>query len=623
MSDPSPGAPSLSRYCRRYGFWLLLLLIAAAYANSLSVPFIFDDEFAIVRNQSIRDLSAWPEVLFADANTAGAAGRPVVNLTFALNYALHGLDPRGYHVINVLVHAAVTLVLWRLLRRSLRAIPGPVPPEHQEAVALGLSALWCAHPLLTVSVTVVQQRTELLVGLFILLTLYCLLRSAQSSVHRARWRVLSVATCALAMGSKEVAVGLPLLALLFDRAFINGGFARAWREGRFYYLALASSWLVLWWAMHSSGQRNNTAGLGLGVSPWHYLLTQCEALVLYAKLCVWPSPLIYDYGTALVQDWTSVWWQGLLVLAALGASIYALARHPRIGFCSALVFVVLAPSSSFVPVVTQTMGEQRMYLPSVAVLVLLVLAAYRLVGRAAIIVVALAAVAGAGASHLRNRDYASEESIWRDVTEKLPGGPRGYANLLYEWIQQGRDQEATLALPGFVRRLGEHHRSSQPFDEVAQTSQLLALMGAAYVDVRKIDVALDLYRRAAQLFPANDLAQFNCAKLLFDLKRHSEALPYLDAFLALKPKDSEALHMLGRCLMLTEQPERAELVLMRLLSISPSNLEARLDHADSVILQEKYAEGTALYQQLQRIAPRNPRVIERLAQLNHLNEQLR
>lgn len=599
----------------RFAPWLLLVLIAAAYANSFGVPFIFDDEFAIVRNQSIRDLGDWPRVLLPDAHTAGAAGRPVVNLSFALNYALHGLDPVGYHVGNVLAHAAVTLLLWGLLRRTLRLDPNWVSEGHREALALGLAALWCAHPLLTISVTVVQQRTELLAAFFILLTLYGLLRSSLPDASRRAWLTLSVASCALAMGSKEVAVGLPVLALLFDRAFISDNFARAWRGGRFYYLALASTWIVLWWAMTASGQRNNTAGLGLGVSPWHYLLTQCDALVLYVRLCFWPFPLIYDYGTPIIEDWTAVWWQGLLVLAALGGTLFALVRHPRVGFIATLAFAVLAPSSSFIPVITQTMGEQRMYLPSAALLVLMGLAAYRFVGAKTPALLALLALVGASASYLRVQDYATEERIWTDVTEKLPGRPRGYANLLYEWIQQGRDEEAMRALPNFVRRLGEHLEGGKPFDPDAHTAQLMALMGSAYVDIRKIDVALDLYRRAAVLAPENQLAQFNSAKLLFDLKRHEEAMPYLDAFLGLKPEDTEALQMFGRCLMLTGQFVRAEAVLARLIQLSPGNLEARLDHADAVILQENYSEGLRLYRELKRRAPDNPRVIERLSQL--------
>jgi tetratricopeptide (TPR) repeat protein len=370
--------------------------------------------------------------------------------------------------------------------------------------------------------------------------------------------------------------------------------------------------------MTASGQRNNTAGLGLGVSPWHYLLTQCDALVLYARLCLWPAPLIYDYGTPIIKDWVEVWWQGTLVLGALGGSVYALVRHPRVGFAAALVFAVLAPSSSFVPVITQTMGEQRMYLPSAALLVLLGLAVYRILGAKTPAVLALAAVSGAAASHLRVQDYATEERIWIDVTEKLPGSPRGYANLLHEWIQQGRDEEAMRTLPDFVRRLGDHDDGKEPFDPDAHTAQLMALMGSAYVDIGKIDVALDLYRRAAVLAPENQLAQFNSAKLLFDLKRHEEALPYLDAFLGLKPEDTEALQMYGRCLMLTGQPARAEVVLARLIQLAPSDLEARLDHADSVILQENYVEGARLYRELRGLAPRHPRVVERIAQLTSL-----
>ena len=614
----SSDSSRLDRLCHRFGPWVLLTLIAGAYAGSLGVPFIFDDEFAIVRNQSIRDLGNWPGVLMPDAATAGAAGRPVVNLSFAVNYALHGLNPVGYHVGNVLTHLGVTLVFGALLRRVFRLSPGLVKESQAEPLALSLAALWCVHPLLTISVTVVQQRTELFAALFILLTLYCQLRAHQSAGRRRLWLGLGVGSCALAMGSKEVAIGLPVLALFFDRAFLAGSFPKALRESWFYYLMLFATWFVLWWSMSTSGQRNNTAGLGLGVSSWHYLLTQCDALVLYARLCVWPAPLIYDYGTPIIEDWREVWWQGVLVIGALIGAFYALVRRPRLGFAAALVFAVLAPSSSFVPVITQTMGEQRMYLPSAAIVTILGFAAYRLLKARTPLLLALLAVSAATASHLRVRDYATEETIWKDVTVKLPGGPRGYANLLYVLIKHGRDEEAVRALPEFVHRLGQNHQGSEPFVADEHTAQLMALMGSAYVDVKKIDVALDFYRRAAVLAPKNQLAHFNSAKLLFDLKRHQEAMPYLETFLGFRPGDTEALQMFGRCLMLTEQFAQAEKILGQLVKLSPRNLEAALDYADTIILQERYQEGAQLYRDLQRIAPKNPRVTERLSQLSPL-----
>lgn len=615
MSISNHAPARLARFAGSFGPWFLLTLVAAVYANSLRVPFLFDDEFAVVRNQSIRDIGDWPRVLLPDANTAGAAGRPVVNFSFALNHELNGLDVRGYHVGNVLIHFLSCLVLWGLLRRVFTCFDDLVREPHPETVALGLTALWAAHPLLTISVTVVQQRTELLVGLFILLTLYCLLRAHQSVKRRGIWLFLSVASCALAMGSKEVAVGLPVLALLFDRAFLSGSFARAWRGGRVYYLLLAATWIVLWLAMGSSGQRNNTAGFGLGVTPWHYLLTQCEALVLYVRLCFWPSPLVFDYGTPIIKEWTEVWWQGLLVLAALGAAGFALVRLPRVGFLAALFFAVLAPSSSFVPVVTQTMGEQRMYLPSAAILVFAALVGYRMFGFKVLFLIVIGVISGAVSSHRRIHDYASEERIWSDVTQKIASNPRAYANLLYAWTKQGRGEEAIQALPLFVKRLQEQSKDQEPFDADAHTAQFMALTGVAFVDVHETDTALGLFRRAALLAPRNQVAQFNSAKLLFDLKRPAEALPYFEAFLALKPNDTEANQLFGRCLMLTGQPVRAEMVLAQLIQLAPWNFEARLDHADAVILQENYVEGMRRYRELQRQKPDHPRVVERLAQL--------
>jgi len=144
-----------------------------AYSNTFSAPFFFDDVPAIVDNPSIRHLGAIGEVLSpSGSDGSGVAGRPLVNLSLALNYAWGGLDVRWYHAFNLIVHLLAGLTLFGIVRRTLDR-RGNI---QSVALAWVIAVIWTVHPLLTESVTCVIQRTESLMGLFYLLTLYCFIR---------------------------------------------------------------------------------------------------------------------------------------------------------------------------------------------------------------------------------------------------------------------------------------------------------------------------------------------------------------------------------------------------------------------------------------------------------------
>ena len=163
----------------------LVVAIVAAYLNSLDGPFVFDDALAIPENPTIRRLWPLTDVLFPPRGEGlSVEGRPVLNLTLALNFAIGGTAVRGYHVVNVAIHSLAALTLFGLVRRTL------VLPRlrerfgrHALPIAAIIVALWSLHPLQTESVTYVIQRAESLVGLFYLLTLYCFVRGAEQGAY--------------------------------------------------------------------------------------------------------------------------------------------------------------------------------------------------------------------------------------------------------------------------------------------------------------------------------------------------------------------------------------------------------------------------------------------------------
>jgi tetratricopeptide (TPR) repeat protein len=415
----------------------------AAYHNSLHGPFVFDDVPAISENPSIRSLSAIGDVLAPPRGTVTAMGRPVLNLSLALNYAMGGLEPAGYHVANLLIHLAAGLALFGIVRRTL-LLPSMAPRFGQEALALALATavVWTVHPLQTEAVTYTVQRAESLMGLLYLLTLYCFIRGTQSKAP-GMWWTAAFASCLLGMGTKEVMVSAPVMVLLFDRAYVSGSFGGALRRHAPVISALAGTWLLLACLVASGGgNRGGSVGFGVQTRWWSYVLTQGEAIVHYLRLCVWPHPLVLSYGTFWITDpiEAALWTLPVLLLSA--AAVATFARNPPLGYPALFFLAILAPTS-LVPGTTQMIVEHRMYLALAAVVAAAVAGGYAWLGRRSLWIWPVAAVALCWLTVLRNRDFRSEEAIWEDTVQKSPQDAIAHYNLGHALqAQAGRSREA-------------------------------------------------------------------------------------------------------------------------------------------------------------------------------------
>ncbi|MSU51630.1 MAG: tetratricopeptide repeat protein [Opitutus sp.] len=531
----------------------------ALYFNALSVPFLFDDRPAIERNETIRTLWPLTTPLSPPVSGAGVAGRPIANLSLALNYALGGLEVRGYHAVNIGLHALTGLVLWGVLRRTLRRMGRG---EAGERMAAAATLLWLVHPLQTESVVCVVQRNEVLVALFYLLTLYCFVRSTEST-RRVGWTLPAVAACTLGMASKEVMATAPLLIFLYDRTFVAGSFRSAWRQRWRVHMALAGTWLLLGWLMLGHGQRAGTVGFGLGVGAWQYLLTQCGALTTYLKLAIWPSPLVVDYGVDVVHGLREVWGRGLVIVTLLGFTVFTLWRRPVPGFAAAAFFVVLAPSSSFVPLTTQPIAEHRMYLPLAAVIVLLVAGLHRLAParRTFALAAGAAALALAGLTVRRNADYGSEKKLWVDTLAKQPRNARAQASLAGVFARAGQWGEA---LPRFEAAL-----RLRP--DYADTENDYA---GALGRVGRLEQSIAHYEKARRLKPDDPDIRCNLGAALAQAGQTAAAMAQFEAALVANPKHPAALNHLGDALLKSGRTQEALARFESVIAIDPGHLAA-------------------------------------------------
>jgi tetratricopeptide (TPR) repeat protein len=606
---------------------VIALATGMAYRNSFTVPFFFDDTSAITNNPTIRRLAALGDVLSPPPTGSGVTGRPLVNLSFAVNYALGGLQVEGYHALNLALHLLAALTLFGLVRCTLVALKS----QRALPIAFAVALLWALHPLQTESVTCVTQRTELLVGLFYLLTLYCFARG---------WLVLAVVSCALGMASKEVMVTAPVLVLLYDRTFVAGSFRDAWRQRRAFYLSLAGTWLLpVYLLANLGGTRGVSAGFGLGITWWSYALKQCEAIIHYLALSVWPSPLVVDYGRDVITRLADVWPQFLVLVLLLLVTLAALCRRPVFGFIGAWFFVILAPSSSVVPLVTQTMAEHRMYLPLAAVVALIVTGIFSLANRQGL-VVCLVLAAGCGlATARRNADYRNELSLWADTVAKRPLNPRAQLNL-GNALQAAHHPQDALAHYEEALRLGlnrpEVHSSlasallglGRPAAALAPAEEALRLdpesaeahvnLGTALVLTGQTADAIAHFETALRLRPDFAAAHNNLGNALLQSRRPAEAVPHYEAALRLAPDDARAHNNLGLALLRLGRREAAIPQFAGALRCDPAFADAHLNLAVAFAEAGRIDDAVAQCEAALQLRPDYPAARDALQRLQAL-----
>ena len=534
MAPPAPPSPRPAQELPAAFRWAALLglaaAVAAAYWGSLAAPLLYDDHVWITANPSIRSL--WPPgPVLAPAVGPWVGGRPVVNLSLALNYAVGGDRPLGYHAANVAIHLLAALALFGVARRTLDLLAERVPAERDRLLlALAVSLLWAVHPIQTEAVTYVSERSESLMGLFYLLTLYGFIRGARPGASRA-WLPLSAASCLLGMATKEVMATAPLLVLAYDRTFVAGSAAAALRLRPRYYGALAASWVVLAWLC--AGLRARGVGYGLGFTWWAYGLTQCWGIVHYLRLALVPHPLVFDYGVRGVGSaLAALPWA--LALAALAAAAWAAFRRRTLaGYAGAWVLGILAPASSVIPVAFQPVAEHRMYLPLAGVVALGVAGAWCWLGRRSLPLLGAAALALGALTCLRNADYRSEVSIWSDTVLRRPENPR-----------------ARLALGEALAREGRHPEAAQQFSEAIRIdpgdAQARHDLGLALFRMGRAEEALAQYRSIVAPSPDSASLHRDTAMALERLGRLPEAAAEFARAAAIDPADPEARAGLAR-----------------------------------------------------------------------------
>jgi protein O-mannosyl-transferase len=585
---------------------MLAMTAIACYYNSFWDSFVFDDAYWIVANTSIRKL--WPiwQVLMPTKELL-ARGRPVINLTLAVNHALGGMNVWGYHAVNLALHVFAAWTLFGVVRRTLI-----LPRLHVRfgsvatPLALGVALLWMIHPLQTESVTYIIQRTEVLVGLFYLLSLYCVIRGA-TSTKPTLWYVVAAIACLLGMGTKELMVTAPVVILLYDRTFLAGTFREAWRRRWGVYLAMTLTWGVVAALLISSNFYDGTTGFAVQrFTWWSYLLTQPGVIAHYIRLAFWPSGLCFDYGWRPPQHASEILLPGIFVVGLLALTAWALVKRPAWGFLGAWFFVILSPTSSFVPI-QDAAFEHRMYLSLAAIVAGMVvggwIAGQWLATRRAIHTSVLLASGGALVVLVgvlfaiqtlhRNTDYESEEKIWQDTVAKAPGNERAHGNLAWALVARGLIDEG----------IAEYQTALElrPTFDVVHND-----LGLALAKRGRFDEAIVHHRKALEVDPDSPGGHNGLALALAGRGQLDEAIVHYKRAIELNPDFAEAYYNLGSVLAGRRQFDEAIAMYEHAVQINPNNAETYNNLGNALVGCGRIEEALADYRKASQLKPDKP-----------------
>jgi tetratricopeptide (TPR) repeat protein len=585
---------------------LIALASLIAYSNTFVVPFQFDDKANIVENQIIKDLGYFLDTEKAKKYTGtneypDLKKRYIGHLTFALNYKVGGLDVRGYHITNVVIHILNGIMIYLLTMLIFKTpfMESSHLKNHSGFIALFSALLFVSHPAQTEAVTYIVQRLASLATSFYMLSLICYIRwRLQTTTRSPESRVwkkyilyfLSLASAILAMKTKEIAFTLPLVIMLSEFLFFPGNVRT--RLLRLMPLLLTMFIIPLTYVgLYSETDKSfeelmadaDLATKAQEMSRIDYLLTQFRVIVTYLRLLVLPFEQNLDYDYPVYDSFfvIPVLLSFLFLLAIFSFGIILFKRlwikdHSSrfIAFGIFWFFLALSVESSIIPL--HVIFEHRLYLPSAGFFTAIVTASFLLIEmpknqkakKAAAGAFVLLSIVFISATIARNAVWQSKASLWEDVVSKSPENARGHNNLGNAYVLEGKVEKAIehylLALEakpairptpryyaeihyniansykdtGLLDKAIEHYRKSLSTD--FNNLDAFNNLGTVYFSKGMTQKAITYYQSALEIDPGYAIAHFNLGEAYYSKGWLDKAIEHYKTFLALRPDYLEA-----------------------------------------------------------------------------------
>ncbi len=602
-----PFRPALMLFC-------LLGLVFLIYSNSLRGPFIFDDMINIEYNPHIRlkhlTFDGLKQVVFESYSPS----RPVANISFALNYYLHGKNTFGFHLVNVLIHVIAGIFLYFFVRITLLTPALRSKYENYKWIAFAAALIWLVHPLQTQSVTYIVQRMNSLAAMFYIMALFFYARGRLAQIPKNRWLWWGGCAAAgiLSFGTKQIAATLPFFIFLYEWYFLQE-LSRTWLKRRILPLAGV---LFLFGAL---------ALAYLGVDPLETILggyderdftllqrvlTQLRVVIFYISLLVFPHPsrlnLDRDFALShsLFDPFTT-----LLSMAAIAGLLFLgwrLAQKQRLAsFCILWFLGNLVIESSVIGL--EIIFDHRTYLPSMLVFLPAVALLYPRLRPKWLGIGALAAVVTVFSfwTYERNNAFRNHVAFWQDVVTKSPHKARPRVNLGTAFVRQHNYEEALVHFSEALRLRPNF------FEAHYRMADALASLG-------RLDEALVHYKDALDIRPEHASAHFKLANLFNKKGLPSEAIAHYREALRIDPGQLKAHNNLGAVLARQGNLQAAIAHFAEALKIRPDDVKALLNMGNATAGQGRYEEAATHFARALQINPKNSKASQNLAKVRQL-----
>lgn len=586
------------------GVGLIVLMTCVAYVPAVRAGYIWDDDYYVTQNVHLRSLEGLGRIWFQ----LGAVPQyyPLVHTTFWIEYHLWRLNPVGYHVGNILLHALNAVLLWRVLRRL--AVPG----------AWVVAGVFALHPVCVESVAWVTERKNVLSGLFYLASVLAYLHFCKigappgtEPTPRRRWGLcgLALALYLCALLSKTVTSSMPaamILVLWWKRD--RPRWRDLWPLIPFFILGICPGLVTVWMEKHHVG----AAGEEWNLSFLDRCLIAGRALCFYAGKLVWPTKLMFMYPRWHVS--ASVWWQYLYPLAPAAVVVGLWCARKRLGKAPLVAVLyfggTLFPALGFFdvyPMRYSFVADHFQYLACIGVLALGIGGATasvntsgRLNRRSAVVGCALLFGLLGYLTWRQAEVYRSPEALWRDTIRKNPTSWMAYNNLGNRLAQQGRLADAQACYENVIRLNPKHANAYNN-------------LGNIFMQRGDYNSALNCYRQALSIQPDHIHAVYNLGALLCRLGRYREAEPYLARTLKVNPKLADARKLMGKVLLRLMKPEQAEEELSKAAVLAPRDAETHLLLAVTLRSLGRRRDAAGQCDEAVRLQPEDPVALGELA----------
>jgi Tfp pilus assembly protein PilF len=561
--------------CRKTVCFLIIAsAVAAAYGPAINAPFVLDDPRVVERSLKIRDISN-----FFDFRELFSA-RPLVNLSFAINYAISGLDVRTYHITNLAIHLANAMLVYFMAAMVFAmGLPEEKSTDENKFSVKCLApffsaALFALHPIQTQPVIYISQRAALMACFFYLLSvLFFMMGRSRQITSRGKWQhwfffAGCIIFAIMAFLSKKNAASLPVAILMVEFIFFDNTL-EGWKKklpvilGLVIIISFAFAWFAgafnedlsgLWQRMDRLTRE--TADVGR----WQYLCTQFTVILLYLKLIVFPKGLNIDHGYPMKNGF----FEGItpiafvLIAAVIILSLVYSKRYKVLSFGVLWFFIALSVESSILPI-RDAMFEHRVYLalPGFSILFVYFLIRSLPCNISFKLMVFGLIFLGCGAGTFsRAQVWQSDLALWRYSAQKAPHNARAWNNYGNALLANGKKNSSVKA---YQRAINANPSYARPYCN----------LGKIYAEQNALEQAKKLFSKSIDLDPRFAEAHNNLAIVYMHQKNPEKGIAHFKKALTFDPNRPTAHYNLGKAYLVIQEPDKALEHLLRTIALKP------------------------------------------------------